>query len=110
MKGFLTFTSLHFIVPQVIRVGGMSSSTPPARAHRVPRRRFLLELVVLAYCMSSSLIGARCFASLTRFASTGGAREAVWAEPWAPSGPAGALVAAQRASQQPPPPDRAFGL
>ena len=39
-----------------------------------------------------------------------GRREAVWAEPWAPSGPAGALVAAQRASQQPPPPDRAFGL
>ena len=30
--------------------------------------------------------------------------EAVWAEPWAPSGPAGALVAAQLASQQPPPP------
>ena len=39
-----------------------------------------------------------------------GRREAVWAEPWVPSGPAGALVAAQRASQQPPPPDRAFGL
>ena len=32
-----------------------------------------------------------------------GRREAVWAEPWAPSGPAGAVAAAQRASQQPPP-------
>ena len=39
-----------------------------------------------------------------------GRREAVWAEPWVPSGPAGALVAVQRASQQLPPPDRAFGL